>query len=134
MGRPFRGRKRRKDAEDALAAGDLEQARAAAGSAVSLARRPFLPGEDGTWVEEKRSELADLRECALGVLSDACLRSGAAREAAKWAEGLVALSPLRETGYRRPPSAANGPASASGSVSGVDSMIGFSDAVAGGQV
>ena len=121
-------------ARDALAEGDLEQARAAAGSAVSLVRRPFLPGEEGTWVEEKRSELADLRECALGVLSDACLRSGGAREAAKWAEGLVALSPLRETGYRRPPSAANGPASASGSVSGVDSMIRFSDAVAGGQV
>ena len=40
-------------------------------------------------VEEKRSELADLRECALGVLTDACLRSGAAREAAKWADRLA---------------------------------------------
>ncbi len=57
------------DAEDALAAGDLERARAAARSAVSLVRRPFLPGEEGTWVEEKRSELADLRECALGVFA-----------------------------------------------------------------
>src|SRR5580765_5834109 len=90
-----------RDAEDALAAGDLERAREAAGSAESLLRRPFLPGEEGTWVEEKRSELADLRERALGVLTDACLRSGAAREAAKWAEELVALSPFRETGYRR---------------------------------
>ena len=33
-------------ARDALAEGDLEQARAAAGSAVSLVRRPFLPGEE----------------------------------------------------------------------------------------
>ena len=66
-----------RDAEDALAAGDLERARAAAGEAESLVRRPFLPGEEGTWVEEKRRELADLRERALDVLTDACLRSGA---------------------------------------------------------
>ena len=84
-----------------MATGDLERARAAAGSAESLVRRPFLPGEEGTWVEEQRSELADLRERALDVLTDACLRSGATREAAKWAEELVALSPFRETGYRR---------------------------------
>jgi len=37
----------------------------------------------------------------LSVLADACLRSGAAREAAKWAEELIALSPFREAGYRR---------------------------------
>src|SRR6516225_9160114 len=35
------------EAEEALAAGKLDPARAAAGSAVSLASRPFLPGEDG---------------------------------------------------------------------------------------
>src|SRR6266496_2536454 len=89
------------DAEEALAAGELDQARAAAESAESLARRPFLPGEDGTWVVEKRRDLADIRERALSVLADACLRSGAAREAAKWAEELIALSPFREAGYRR---------------------------------
>ena len=89
------------DAEEALAAGELDQARAAAESAESLARRPFLPGEDGTWVEQKRRDLADIRERALSVLADACLRSGAARESAKWAEELIALSPFREAGYRR---------------------------------
>jgi YVTN family beta-propeller protein len=89
------------DAEEALAAGDLERARAAAASAESLTGLPFLPGEDGTWVEQKRRDLADIRERALGVLADACLRSGAAREAAKWAEELIALSPFREAGYRR---------------------------------
>src|SRR5581483_1102898 len=88
-------------AEVALAAGDLDQARAAGESAQSLARRPFLPGEDGTWVEQKRRDLADIRERALSVLADACLRSGAAREAGKWAEELIALSPFREAGYRR---------------------------------
>jgi YVTN family beta-propeller protein len=89
------------DAEEALAAGELDQARAAAESAESLARRPFLAGEDGTWVERERRDLAAIRERALSVLADACLRSGAAREAAKWAEELIALSPFREAGYRR---------------------------------
>jgi YVTN family beta-propeller protein len=89
------------DAEEALAAGELDQARAAAESAESLARRPFLAGEDGTWVEQQRRDLADIRERALTVLADACLRSGAAREAAKWAEELITLSPFREAGYRR---------------------------------
>ena len=89
------------DAEEALAAGEVDQARAAAESAESLARRPFLPGEDGRWVEQKRRDLVDIRERALSVLADACLRSGAAREAAKWAEELIAHSPFRETGYRR---------------------------------
>ena len=81
------------DAEEALAEGELDQARAAAASAESLARPPFLPGEDGTWVEQKRRDLADIRERALSVLADACLRSGAAREAAKWAEELIAPFP-----------------------------------------
>src|SRR5580765_8040624 len=89
------------DAEEALAAGELDQARAAAEAAESLVRRPFLSGEDGTWVVQERRDLADIRERALSVLADACLRSGAAREAAKWAEELIALSPFREDGYRR---------------------------------
>jgi peptide/nickel transport system substrate-binding protein len=89
------------DAEEAFAAGELDRARAEAESAESLARRPFLSGEDGTWVEQKRRDLADIRERALSVLADACLCSGAAREAAKWAEELIALSPFREAGYRR---------------------------------
>src|SRR3954447_7785557 len=89
------------DAEEALAAGELDQARAAAESAESLARRPFLNGEDGPWVEQERRDLAAIRERALTVLADSCLRSGAAREAAKWAEELIALSPFREAGYRR---------------------------------
>jgi YVTN family beta-propeller protein len=89
------------DAEEALAAGEIDQARAAAESAESLARRAFLAGEDGAWVEQKRRDLTDIRERALSVLADACLRSGAAREAARWAEELIALSPFREAGYRR---------------------------------
>jgi YVTN family beta-propeller protein len=89
------------DAEEALAEDQFHQARAAAESAESVTRRPFLPGEEGTWVEQQRRDLADIRERALSVLADACLRTGAAREAARWAEELIALSPFREAGYRR---------------------------------
>jgi YVTN family beta-propeller protein len=89
------------EAEEALAAGNLDEAKAAAALAASLVRQPFLPGEEGTWVEEKRRGLADIRGRALSALADAYLRSGDAPEAAKWAEQMIALEPFRETGYRR---------------------------------
>ena len=89
------------DAEAALAEGRTEQAKAAASEAVRVARLPFLPGEDGAWVERKRRELADVLDRALDCLADACLRSGEASESAKWAEEAIALQPFRESGYRR---------------------------------
>jgi branched-chain amino acid transport system substrate-binding protein len=89
------------EAEAALAAGDFENARAAAALAESLVRKPFLPGEDGGWIAEKRRELTDVRDRALTALAEASLRSGEAVEAAKWAEQAIALEPYRETGYRR---------------------------------
>jgi DNA-binding SARP family transcriptional activator len=39
-------------AEAALAAGDLDRARAQASTAAEHARRVFLPGEEGPWVED----------------------------------------------------------------------------------
>src|SRR5262245_43342649 len=75
-----------REAEAALAAGGLDAASDAAGVAASLLRQPFLPGEDGAWVEDKRRELADVRERALDVLTDASLRSGDAAAAVRWAE------------------------------------------------
>ena len=89
------------EAEGALAAGDLEEARDAATLAESLVRHPFMPGEEGTWVEEQRRALADVRGRALATLTDACLQSGDASAAVKWAEQTIALAPFRETGYRR---------------------------------
>lgn len=89
------------EAERALAAGDPENAKAAAALAASVAKKPFLPGEDGSWVEEQRRELGEVRARALSVLGEACLRSGEAPEAAAWAEQAIALEPFRETGYRR---------------------------------
>jgi DNA-binding SARP family transcriptional activator/streptogramin lyase len=90
-----------KAAEDAIAAGDLDRTKAAAVLADSLLRQPFLPGEDGAWVEEKRRGFADLRGRALDALTDAALRRGDGHEGAMWAEQAIALEPFRETGYRR---------------------------------
>jgi hypothetical protein len=42
------------EAAASLAAGDLDTARSDAALAESLLREPFLPGEDGPWVEDKR--------------------------------------------------------------------------------
>jgi len=88
------------EAEAALATDDLEKAKAAAMGAASLAGRPFLPGEEGSWVEEKRRELTDVRRRAFRCLADASLGLGNASDAAKWAEDAIALEPFREAGYR----------------------------------
>ena len=88
-------------AEDALADGDLDNARSDATLAASLLQQPVLPGDDGEWVEEKRRELAEIRVRALRVLADACLHLGETAEAVKWAEELTAVEPFRESGYRR---------------------------------
>jgi SARP family transcriptional regulator, regulator of embCAB operon len=65
-----------RDVEDALAAGDLERARAAAGSAVSLVRRPFLLGEEGTW-DDVRGDRQD-RSCELAGSRDRSIHGSAA--------------------------------------------------------
>ena len=90
-----------RDAEEALAAGDCEQAKTAAASAVALLSQPFLPGEEIAWVERERRELADVHARALNVLAEVCLLSGDAAEAAEWAEQTISLTPYRESGYRR---------------------------------
>jgi YVTN family beta-propeller protein len=90
-----------REAEEALASADPEGAKTAAQLALSLVREPFLPGEEGEWVESKRRELGDVRGRALGVLVEACLSLDDARAAAKWGEETIALAPYSETGYRR---------------------------------
>jgi ABC-type transport system substrate-binding protein/DNA-binding SARP family transcriptional activator/streptogramin lyase len=89
------------EAQAALAADDLEQAKAVAMRAASLARPSFLPGEEGAWVDSKRRELTEVLRRALGCVAEACLRSGDEAGAAKWAEETIALDPYRESGYRR---------------------------------
>jgi SARP family transcriptional regulator, regulator of embCAB operon len=87
-------------AESALAADDLETAGTNAAQAASLARRRFLPGSNGAWVEGKRRELIEILGRALLCGCDASLRSGDAAQAVRLAGEAVALEPFRETGYR----------------------------------
>jgi DNA-binding SARP family transcriptional activator len=84
-----------------LAAGDPVRARDAAGSALEVARQPFLPGVHALWVEQRQELLEDLRLRALEVTADAGLESGDWSSARVAAEQAVALAPLRESHYRR---------------------------------
>jgi class 3 adenylate cyclase/DNA-binding SARP family transcriptional activator len=88
------------DAEEALAAGELDEARAAARSAESLTRPPFLPGEDGAWVEQKRRDLRDVLVRALECLRDADAAEGDLGNAVRYAAEITELEPFRETSYR----------------------------------
>jgi branched-chain amino acid transport system substrate-binding protein len=88
-------------AEAELAVGDLREATLQASTSAALARRVFLPGEDGPWVEEKRRELRDLLVRSLECLRDASLASGDPTEAVRHAEEVTQLEPFRESGYRR---------------------------------
>ncbi len=87
--------------EAALSAGRPDEARAAAGVAVDVARRPLLPGEEGLWLDERRAELADLAVRGSEVSSDAAAAAGDFAEAARSAGVIVAMEPLRESGYLR---------------------------------
>jgi DNA-binding SARP family transcriptional activator/ABC-type branched-subunit amino acid transport system substrate-binding protein len=87
-------------AERSLAAGELEQARADASVAESLARRTFLPGEEGRWIEDKRADLRETLVRALDCLAEAHRLAGDPRAAVRVAEELVELEPYQERGYR----------------------------------
>lgn len=88
-------------ADAALAAGDLSKARSQGSVAEALARRSFLPGEDGLWVEEKRRDLREVLVRALECLRDASFGAGEFSEAVRHAEEVTDLEPFRESGYRR---------------------------------
>ena len=87
-------------AEAALAAGDFGEACADASSAAELARRIFLPGEDGRWVEERRRELRDVLVRALECLRDAALAEAEVAAAVRYAAEINELEPFRESSYR----------------------------------
>ena len=88
-------------AEAELAVGDLSEATLQATASAALARRVFLPGEDGPWVEEKRRDLRDLLVRSLECLRDSSLAAGHPTEAVRHAEEVTQLEPFRESGYRR---------------------------------
>jgi DNA-binding SARP family transcriptional activator/streptogramin lyase len=87
-------------AEAARAAGALDEARAQASAAAELARRIFLPGEEGSWVEEQRRNLRDILVRALECRRDIALADGRLCDAVRHAAEITELEPFRESGYR----------------------------------
>src|SRR5580765_4450434 len=86
--------------EAALVAEDLDEAQAQASTGAELARRPFLPGEDGRWVEDQRRDLRDVLVRALECLRDAALAEGGFGNAVRYAAEITELEPFRETSNR----------------------------------
>ena len=88
-------------AEGALTAGNPQAGYGPSLIATIILRRPFLPGHDGPWVDERRSLLQaslvralDCRAEALAANNELVLAVAHARES-------VRLEPYHESGYRR---------------------------------
>lgn len=88
------------EAESALRAG--EPARAYGPSAVAhhIARRPFLPGEEGEWFEQRRERLRSIMVRALECRAEVYLWNAEYSLAVEVARDAVALQPFRETAWQ----------------------------------
>ena len=89
-------------AESAVAQQDWARAWGPALTALFVAERGFLPGEDAPWIDEIRHQLTVLRLRALECYAVAGLGIGGTELAAAVRAGreMVRLAPLRESGYR----------------------------------
>ncbi|MBV9662262.1 MAG: hypothetical protein JO337_14010 [Acidimicrobiales bacterium] len=89
-------------AESAVAQEEWARAWGPALTALFVAERDVMPGEDALWLDEIRNQLAILRLRALECYAAAGLGIGGTELAAAVRAGhqLVRLAPLRESGYR----------------------------------
>jgi SARP family transcriptional regulator, regulator of embCAB operon len=69
--------------------------------ATTIARRPFLNGEDAPWIATRRTQLHDLLVRALDCRVESLLGNGETALALQQAREAVRLEPFRESGYRR---------------------------------
>jgi SARP family transcriptional regulator, regulator of embCAB operon len=88
-------------AEGALVAGKPQAAYGPSLIATTILRRPFLPGDDGAWAEERRSALAAALVRALDCRVEALMANNELELALTHAREVVRLEPYRESGYRR---------------------------------
>lgn len=88
------------EAEGAWRQGDARRAWAYANVAAVIASRPFLPQEEGPWIEGQRQALRVLLTRALHVLRDVSFENGERALAVQYASEIVRLEPFGETGYR----------------------------------
>jgi DNA-binding SARP family transcriptional activator len=89
-------------AESSVAQRDWARAWGPALTALFVAERDFLPGEDGAWINEIRNQLTMVRLRALECYAAAGLGLGGTELAGAVRAGrqLIRLAPLRESGYR----------------------------------
>lgn len=88
-------------AEGALLAGDHGAAYGPAVVACAILRRPFLPGADGPWIDERRRTLRVVQLRALDCLAQIHMWNGEHSLALRAAQEAIDLEPFRESGYRR---------------------------------
>ena len=87
-------------AEGAVAGGGVAGAYGEALVALTILRRPFLPGASGHWVEGRREALRAQLLRALDTMVHCLAANGEYELAVRNAEELVAMEPFREGGYR----------------------------------
>ncbi len=88
------------DADRFMYRRDFGPALAEARVAMEIAGRGFLPGEEAPWIEGQLRTLAEFRVRALECTVEAELGRGRHDLAETEAQALIALDPLRESGYR----------------------------------
>jgi DNA-binding SARP family transcriptional activator len=88
------------DAEAALRKGNPRLAYGPSAVAHHIARRPFLPGEQGAWIEARRDKLRDILLRAIEARTEVYLWNAEHSLALQTAKDLIALEPLRESGHR----------------------------------
>ena len=88
------------EAEGALRAGRTPDAFGPSAVAHHIARRPFLPGEHGPWVETHRDRLRGIFLRALETRGEVFLWNNETPLAIEAAREVVKLEPYRETGHQ----------------------------------
>lgn len=88
------------EAEAALKAGDHASAYGPSAVAHHIARRAFLPEEEGRWFEHRRDRLVNILVRALECRAEVYLWNREHSLAADAANEVISLRPFRETGYQ----------------------------------
>jgi SARP family transcriptional regulator, regulator of embCAB operon len=87
------------DAETELRAGNLAAANGEALVAAAISRRPFMTGDDGPWVLQRRARLRGIRVRALSCRAQVAIANGDPGPAVEDAELVIELEPYREAAY-----------------------------------
>lgn len=87
-------------AEGKMRAGTPRDAWGHAQVACHIARRPFLPEEDGTWAARVRADLRDVLVRSHECLSEIYIGSGETTTAVRHAMRAIEAEPFRESAYR----------------------------------